>query len=407
MQVKFGLLFWIYKSRKNEQLESPVMLRVTLNRERWNKATGIWVNPKKWFASKEKVKGEGADLINERLSAIKTDMQRYFNELVRVNDTPTIYDFRILAESGKENGKTLLQVFHDHIQKMKALEGKEYAKATVIRYQTTLGHLKAFIKKEYDITDLSLRQVNYEFLTKLEHYFKITRSCNHNTAAKYIKNFKKVVNICLKSGWLDKDPFAKYKITIKPVNKEFLSQLELDNLAAKKITNHRLERVRDIFLFCCYTGFAYVDVFALKNEHIKVGVDQQLWIVGNRTKTHVRVSIPLLPPALKILDKYTDAANTEIIFQCISNQKMNAYLKEIADICGINKNLTSHMARHTFATTVTLSNGVPIETVSKMLGHTNLKTTQIYAKVVDTKISDDMQVLKRKLSGTSKSQSDE
>jgi site-specific recombinase XerD len=399
MQVKFRLLFWVYKSRMNEQQEAPVMLRVTINQERWNKATGIWINPKKWLSSKERAKGEGEEaiLINQRLSAIKNDMQKYFNELLKINDAPTIHDFRILVESGKENTKTLLQVFLDHIQKMKALEGKEYARATIIRYHTTLGHLKAFIKQEYGISDLSLRQVNYEFLVKLEHYFKVTRNCNHNTAAKYIKNFKKVVNICLKSGWLEKDPFAGYKITIKPVNKGFLTQQELASLAGKEIINPRLERVRDVFLFCCYTGLAYVDVFALRREHVRVGIDQQLWIVGNRTKTLVRVSIPLLPPALKILDKYNADGSIGVIFQRMSNQKMNAYLKEIADICGINKNLTSHMARHTFATTVTLSNGVPIETVSKMLGHTNLKTTQIYAKVVDTKISQDMQKLKDKL----------
>ena len=219
---------------------------------------------------------------------------------------------------------------------------------------------------------------------------------------KYLANFKKVVLICFKNGWIVKDPFANFKITTQEVQREILTELELKEIANKYFNTDRLNHVKDIFVFSCYTGLAYADVKKLKRSEIIVGVDGEKWIFTKRQKTDTASRIPILPMVATLIEKYKDdpqCINKDRVLPVLSNQKMNAYLKEIADTCGINKNLTFHIARDTFATTVTLSNGVPIETVSKMLGHTNLRTTQHYAKILDLKVSEDMMALKRKLEG--------
>jgi integrase len=218
---------------------------------------------------------------------------------------------------------------------------------------------------------------------------------------KYIKNFGKIVRICLANGWITVNPILNYKAKVKNVDRVFLSAEELELLATKEFSIDRIAQVRDIFLFSCYTGLAYVDVKKLKASEVVNGVDGELWIYTKRQKTNIASRIPLLPPALRVIKKYKDhpkCVAEDRLLPVLSNQRMNAYLKEIADLCGINKDLTYHIARHTFATTVTLMNKVPIETVSKMLGHTSIKMTQHYAKILDFKISEDMAHLRKKFS---------
>lgn len=232
-----------------------------------------------------------------------------------------------------------------------------------------------------------------------EFYLKAECKITGVSAAKYIKHLKKIINHCVANNWLEKNPFINFKSTAKAKERTFLNEEELNRIASKKLSVERLAQLRDIFVFCCYTGLSYADVQKLKRSEIGVGVDGEKWIFTNRQKTDTSSRIPLLPATLKILGQYKDhpqCENKGLVLPVLSNQKMNAYLKEIADMCRINKHLTFHLARHTFATTVTLSNGVPIETVSKMLGHTNIKTTQHYAKTLDVKVSQDMAALKKK-----------
>lgn len=206
-----------------------------------------------------------------------------------------------------------------------------------------------------------------------------------------------MINMAIALEWLNKDPFIKFKAKLEKREREFLTQIELEFIEDYESKISRLDLVKDLFLFSCYTGIAYVDIMELTNKNILKGIDGNLWIETTRVKTKTTVRLPLLEVPETILSKYkTDirAIAIDKLFPKISNQKLNSYLKEIADLCGIKKNLTFHMARHTFATTVTLTNGVPIESVSKMLGHTKLTTTQIYAKVVESKVSDDMNHLR-------------
>jgi site-specific recombinase XerD len=237
------------------------------------------------------------------------------------------------------------------------------------------------------------------FLSELEVYLLTTAGCNSNTTAKVMQFFKRIVIIARNNGWVHQDPFANYKIRIGKVDRGYLTQEEIEIIMKKEFPVKRLEQVRDIFIFSCFTGLAYVDVKNLRETNVRVSFDGNLWIMTKRQKTDVQSNIPLLDVPKQILKKYEGTLPNGMVLPVPSNQKMNAYLKEIGDICGVCKNLTFHLARHTFATTTTLAKGVPIETVSKMLGHTNIKTTQIYARITDNKISHDMAILADKLNG--------
>jgi len=236
-------------------------------------------------------------------------------------------------------------------------------------------------------------------------YFSTTReghprAMSHNTVMKHIQRLRKMIRLAYHLEWLDKDPFRRWKTTFEKTDREFLSENELANVANYEFAIERLERVRDLFLFSCYTGISYTDLINLTSKNIWQGDDSKKWIVTNRQKTNTRVKVPLMPPALDLIKKYEDHPLTEVsgtLFPPITNERANLYLKEIAEACGLTKNLTFHMARHTFATTVTLSNGMPIETVSKLLGHTKIATTQIYARVLDKKVEEDMSKLQEVL----------
>jgi site-specific recombinase XerD len=252
---------------------------------------------------------------------------------------------------------------------------------------------------KYNISDIEITKIDHAFITEYEFYLRSVRNCANNTAVKYIKNFNKIIKLCLANHWIDRNPFANYKSKVKEVERVYLSEEEIQSITNKDFKNERLSLVRDIFLFSCFTGLAYIDVKNLTKSHISIGIDGDKWIFTHRQKTETASKIPILPVTQMIIDKYENhpqSKNQEKLLPILSNQKMNAYLKEIAGVCKIDKELTFHIARHTFATTVTLTNGVPIESVSKMLGHKNLRTTQHYAKVLDKKVSEDMKILRDK-----------
>jgi site-specific recombinase XerD len=276
-------------------------------------------------------------------------------------------------------------------------------KDTLRSYKTSQRYILEFIKSKYKTSDVYLENLNYQFIIGFENFLrnyvckKSLRKIGNNTTIKHIKRLRKMINMAIALEWLNKDPFIKFKAKLEKREREFLTQIELEFIEDYESKISRLDLVKDLFLFSCYTGIAYVDIMELTNKNILKGIDGNLWIETTRVKTKTTVRLPLLEVPETILSKYkTDirAIAIDKLFPKISNQKLNSYLKEIADLCGIKKNLTFHMARHTFATTVTLTNGVPIESVSKMLGHTKLTTTQIYAKVVESKVSDDMNHLR-------------
>lgn len=401
MNATVNVLFYIKRAKINSNGLVPIFIRITVEGKRIDKSTGKYVLPEKWSTETSRLKGnsEEARLINNHLELLRMHVFEIEKQLLIKNETLNFENFKNEYLGIKERERLLIPIFIEHNRKIKELVGSEYAPGTLERYETSLKHTKDFLQWKYRVSDIDIEKIDHAFITEYEFYLRTERKCANNTAVKYIKNFHKIINICLANGWLTKDPFANYKAKVKEVIREFLTEQEIQSLMEKEFVSERLELVRDIFVFSCFTGLAYIDVKQLTQDNIVLGIDGDKWINKNRQKTDTNSKIPLLPTAQYILDKYANhpvCKNEDKLLPILSNQKMNAYLKEIADICGINKELTFHIARHTFATTVTLSNGVPIETVSKMLGHTNLKTTQHYAKILDKKISEDMQILKAK-----------
>ena len=401
MNATISILFYLKRAKANAQGLAPIFQRITINGRRLDNSTGKFVDPSKWHPEMSKMRGnsEEARLINGHLDNLRTKILIAEKELNKKDIPVNLETLKNMLLGTKERQRLLVPIFEEHNNKIKELLGIEYAPGTYERYQTSLKHTKDFLNWKYSISDIDITKIDHAFITDYEFYLRSVRKCANNTAVKYIKNFNKIIKLCLANDWLEKNPFANYKSKVKEVERVYLSEGEIQNIINKDFKTERLSLVRDIFLFSCFTGLAYIDVKNLTKSHISIGIDGDKWIFTHRQKTESASKIPVLPVTQMIIDKYADhpqAINEEKLLPILSNQKMNAYLKEIAAVCEIEKELTFHIARHTFATTVTLTNGVPIESVSKMLGHKNLRTTQHYAKVLDKKVSEDMKILRAK-----------
>ncbi|WP_183562910.1 site-specific integrase [Mucilaginibacter sp. SP1R1] len=398
LEKSFGLLYFLKQS--GNEPKKYIYLRITVDghpvevstKKQW------WEN--RWDQEKCRASGVKQDArdVNFFLDTLDSKVFKARKQLIEDEEVITAELLRDML-IGKTRRKMILEIFSGHNQQMEDLVGKDYAIGTLERYQTSYDHTKAFIQWQYHAEDRYIRKLDHFFIEQYAFWLKTVRNCNHNTSMKYLANFKKIVLICVKNKWLTGDPFANFKMTKQVVTRDPLSEWELNTIIKKDFKNDRLNQVRDIFVFSCYTGLAYADVKKLKRSEIQKGIDGEQWIFTPRQKTDTPCPIPLLPPALELLDKYAHHhkyVDQDRALPLLSNQKMNAYLKEIANICNFKKVLTFHLARHTFATTVTLSNGVPIETVSKMLGHATIKQTQQYAKILHSKISMDMAALREK-----------
>lgn len=401
MNVKTTLHFYAKSTKANSDGLFPIYVRLTVDGKRLEYSTKKFIDQSKWSSESSRMKGnsEEARSINSLLDFTRNRINEIQFEILKEGKTFTIEEFKNILQGTKERIRTLVPIFQDHNNKIKALIGKEYAPGTLERYETSLRHTKQFLLWKYNVTDIDITKIDHAFVTDYEFYLRTERNCANNTAVKYIKNFNKIIKICLANNWIDKNPFSNYKSKVKEVERVYLSEEEIQEIINKDFGTERLSLVRDIFIFSCFTGLAYIDVKNLTKLHISIGIDGGKWIFTHRQKTESASKIPILPVTQMIIDKYEDhpqAVNQNKLLPILSNQKMNAYLKEIAGVCKIDKELTFHIARHTFATTVTLTNGVPIESVSKMLGHKNLRTTQHYAKVLDKKVSEDMKILKDK-----------
>lgn len=399
----FGILFHIRNAKKRKDGTVPIYLRITIEGQRTEFAIKRYIKPERWNSKAGRAKGTNDESreINDYIHVIEKKIRKVYKELID-EDIELITGSAIINRyTGKDKKNvTLIETFNYHNKLLKDRVGKDYAAATITRYDTTLNHIKDFLKDYYNTKDIGLVKLDYAFAANLEQYFKVNKGCNHNTTMKYIKNVKRIVHFAIEQDWLEVDPFRKFKTDIKEVKREYLTEVELSKIESKEFKVNRLELVRDIFVFACYTGLAYIDIANLTKSNIKKGIDHNNWIYTDRKKTGVQSRVVILPKANEVIDKYADhpmVENTDSLLPIYSNQRMNSYLKEIADLCEIDKNLTFHLARHTFATTVTLKNGVSIETVSAMLGHKNIRTTQIYAKIVDRKIGDEMTILSKKL----------
>ncbi len=397
-RTTFGLLFYIRRDKTNKRGEAPVFMRLTINGERADASIKRFIEPHAWNSAKGKAneKSRGGKDLNLYLDAISANILRIQRDL-ELDKKEVSAQIILNRYLGKEQSDrhTLMEVFRAHNEKCRALSGISLAPATVIRYETTLRLTEEFLQKNYKKEDCYLDEVTNQFIEDFEFFLKTVRRCCHNTTTKYLLNFKKIIRIALAKGWMKKDPFAQVHFHFEPVEREFLEKQELKAMLNKEITITRLAQVRDIFCFCCLTGLAFTDVQQLRPEHLAADIHGKIWIRKARQKTKNMCNIPLLDEAQKIIDRYRDHPYCQthgVLLPVCSNQKMNSYLKELADICGIRKNLSTHCARHTFAT-LTLASGATIDNVAKMLGHANVNMTRRYAKVLDSSIMRDMEAV--------------
>ena len=402
MKSTFRVLFYLKKGSEKKNGEVMIMARITIDGKLCQFSTKQSILPNNWSVASGKAKGKDAGKINALLDDIRSALNTIYHEMQRRDNYVTAEKVKNEFLGHTEKHETILSLFQKHNDNMKQLVGISRTIATYRKYEVTRRHLADFIHDKYNLSDIPIREITPMFITDFELYLRTACKCGYNTAAKFLLFLKSIIIVARNNGILTKDPFANYKIQMKKVDRGYLTEDEIKIILKKKMVSERLEHVRDLFIFSCFTGLAYSDVANLREENIRKSFDGKLWIMTKRQKTNTDVNVPLLDIPKMILKKYKGKLPDGKILPVISNQKLNAYLKEIADICGIKKNLTFHLARHTFATTTTLSKGVPIETVSKMLGHTNIETTQIYARITNSKIGSDMQGLDKKFVGIEK-----
>ena len=374
MKTKVSILFYAKRAKASVNGLVPIYTRITINGKRIELSSNRFVEMSKWSTEAGKMKGnsEEARSINSHLDMLRIQIIDMQMELVHKKIPVTAETLKNKILGVDERARMLIPIFQDHNNKIKELVGKEYAPGTLERYTTSLKHTIEFMKWKYNISDIDITKIDHAFITDYEFWLRSVRNCANNTAVKYLKNFNKIIKLCLANDWLDKNPFANYKSKVKEVERVYLTEKEIQSIIEKDFKTERLSLVRDIFLFSCFTGLAYIDVKNLTKSHISFGIDGEKWIFTHRQKTESASKIPILPVTQMIIDKYENhpqCINEDKLLPILSNQKMNAYLKEIAGVCEIEKELTFHIARHTFATTVTLTNGVPIESVSKLLGY--------------------------------------
>jgi site-specific recombinase XerD len=402
MTTQLKISFLLKRNKADETGKVPVYVRITIDSRRTEFSLKRKTDPKRWHKRAGKAVGNVEDVksLNAHLEDVAGKLRQIYQRYCDLSETITPVRLKNEYFGKSERNKLLLKVFQDHNDQMKALIGKQYAPGTLERFETAYKHVKEFLQWQYAFDDIDIKKINHEFITNFEYFLKTVRSCSQNTAMKYISNLKKVVRRCVSNGWLQQDPFFNYRIRLEDVNREYLTWEEIDMLRNETLISKTLEQVRDVFVFCCFTGCAYVDVKKLTSDHITTNINGKKQLTLFRTKTNTRSAIPLLPQALEILKKYNGIGTISrrpFLLPVLSNQKMNEYLKVIGTVCKITKNLHFHLSRHTFAVTMLSVAGVPIETLSKMMGHKLIKTTQHYGKITDTKVSYDMNLAEQKL----------
>lgn len=400
------IIFFIKSGKTNLNGESPIFARLTLGKEITTISTGKTITAERWIATQRLraiLKLEKEKVLKKSLELFQLNIEKKYNSLLNVTEDVSIAMLKDEVTEVPKNSKKvqLLDVFEKHnAEFVKRVKSGERSAASLQKYRRSAELLKNFIRKTYGVSNIDIDKINSAFIYNLETYLKFESEfkgivgIKNNSVVKYFKNFKTICNYGIKMELIDKNPFNVYNGKLKVKDATFLSTEELNLIESKTFAVDRLEKVKNMFLFSCYTGYAPIDACNLTSSNLIQDSNGQYWIKTDRAKTGIRANVPVLPPTQKIIDKYKDS-ETGLIPK-LSNQKMNAYLKEIADLCGIEKKLTWYVARHTFATTVTLGNGIKIENVSSMMGHTNIKQTQHYAKVLDSSVMDDMSKLMTK-----------
>lgn len=399
MRNTFTVLFYLKKESK--EIEKLIFTRISINSRRTQFSTRLKIEEKSWDQKNQQAKGRTAksNEINNTLTTLKSKILQHYNEIAREKGFVSVDYLKssVLGQVEQKKQATLLQHFDKFLVDMESRVNIDLAARTLGRYRVTRDRACIFIKETCGTPDLPLEEINYSLVKKFYLFIREKYNSENNNALKYVQRLKTVINDARANSLMTSDPFVNFKFKFEKKRREILTDDEIIRLMEKTFTIERLERVRDFYIFSVFTGYSHADIKDLKETDVVKFLDGKQWINTNRNKTGVSEDVPLLTIPSRIIQKYKGEGKEGRLFNIPSNQKINAYLKEIADLCGISKKLTFHTARHTFATTITLNRGIPIEVVSKLLGHTNIQTTQIYAHVLKETVSAKMQELGGKL----------
>lgn len=398
----FTIHFWLSMAKAKDDF-APIYARITVDGKRAEISLKRSTSVTYWDTRSKRstLRTSDGKALNVYLDQVYSDFLTCHKQLLDESKYVTAQAIKARYLGEDEQHKTLLQLVSYHNKNMVSV----LKAGTLKNYFTTERYIKRYLRHRLKTDDIYLKQLSYKFILDFEQFLRTGKSINlaqplnNNGVMKHLERLKKMMNLALRLEWIEKDPFVRFSLKFTKHQRSFLSKSELEILETSHLEKETHRKTRDVFVFACYTGLSYIDVKLLSDDHIVRGIDGDYWIFTKREKNDEVVKIPLLDKALAIIKKYDQSPNhkPERLLPIFSNQKVNKYLKEIAVILKIKKRLTFHAARHTFATTVTLSNGVPIETVSKLLGHTKLSTTQIYARVIEQKVSADMRSLRSKL----------
>lgn len=392
-----SVLFYLKKDKIKKSGLVPIHARITVDGKLTQFNTKLEIAENAWNSGKVVGKSFEVNRINSVLNEIRAGIHTCYHTLQQRDGYVTAERVKNAFLGKEEKEKTIIAFFEQHNEQFLLRVNNDLtSRKTYTRYELTKNRLIDFMKAKYKVSDMPIREMNTALIDNFYLYIRDSYGCTHNTTMKFIQRFRTIVNFAKSTGLITADPFASYKLKFEHTDRGYLDQEEIDKIYAKQFASKRLEQVRDMFIFGCYTGLSYIDICELKAEDIRTMFDGNLWIVTKRHKTQITSTIRLLDIPKALLKKYEGKLPDGKLLPVISNQKMNDYLKEISEVCGINKKITFHLARHSFAT-LSLGYGVPIETVSKMLGHTNIKTTQIYARITDRKLSEDMEIMAKKI----------
>ncbi|MBX2901456.1 MAG: site-specific integrase [Cyclobacteriaceae bacterium] len=408
MRNNVKISFWLIKSKHNPSKQCPLYMKIFFQGKGIKVATGHYINPTHWDKKKKKLKGstQEAHTINESLASLRAQVIMIVNKLILAGVPFNIHTIKDRLSGKEHKNITVTQACDNYIDMMKSLS-VEYSKPTIIKYRNTKLRLMEYMRSKYGRGDLFLYELNNEFIREWEMFLKTKIGNSQVTCYKHYQRFTRMIRVAMQKGYLQKYPFDDYTIKLPKKEVQFLTIEEIGIIEDKHFEIERLEIVKDMFIFSCYTGLAFMEVTNLTEENLYIGNDNELWLKMVRQKTKKEFKIPLLPQAIKIINKYKDhpfSIKKKRLLPIPTNQKFNAYIQEVGDICGIKKKLHHHLARKSFSVSIALANNVPVETLSKMLGHSSISVTlNAYASITDQKISNDFANLKKNLAARNKS----
>jgi len=405
MENNIKITFWINRTKKNSKNLVPVYLRVAQNNDFFTRATGIRIPAGDWDKKAMRIRGATQEVIttNATLDSIKVKVLQAVNQLNVSGKPYNIHTIQKVLDGNEISQLTVMRIYDEQLTEMKKLKGKDFAPATIIKYKNTQLRLKQYMRYKYHRSDMFLYELNYQFMSGFEAFLKQKYNNSATTVYKHYQRFTRVIHKAMHKGYIEKYPFGDYTIKLPRKKIQYLTQEELDRIDQCDFKVERLNIIRDVFIFACYTGLAYAESQALTPDNVTTGLDGEKWLNIHRKKTKKDYQVPLFPRALEILEKYKTHPTCIKKGKCLpvpSNVKFNAYLKEIGDIAGIPKSkpLVTHLARKTFATTVALTNGMNIGVVSKILGHNSIRTTlDSYGTIIDELMLRNVKELKEKL----------